>query len=62
MQGNGVDALIVWNANPAYDSVLAKEFAIAAANVKLKVSLNQSLDETSLLCNFLAPDHHYLES
>lgn len=32
------------------------------ANVKLKISLNQSLDETSSVCNYVAPDHHYLES
>lgn len=62
MQSSSVDALIVWNANPVYDSPLAKDFTAAMANVKLKISLNQSLDETSSVCNYVAPDHHYLES
>ncbi len=62
MKSSSVDSLIIWNANPCYDSPLAAEFSAAMANVKNKISLNTLLDESSTLCNYLCPDHHYLES
>jgi Fe-S-cluster-containing dehydrogenase component len=62
MKSSSVDTLIIWNANPCYDSPLASEFAAAIANVKTKISCNTLLDETAILCNYLCPDHHILES
>lgn len=62
MQEGSVDALIVWNANPAYDAAFPIDFTAAMSKVKCKISMNNSLDETSALCNYLAPDNHYLES
>jgi MoCo/4Fe-4S cofactor protein with predicted Tat translocation signal len=59
----GVDAIFFYHCNPAFDLPgLAAEFRQKLAGVKLSVSLNGSLDETSKLCKFVAPDHHILES
>jgi len=72
MAKGDVDAVFFLNANPAYDYYKAKEFTDALAKVKLKVSFsdhggngegNQTIgDETSSLCDVIAPNHHYLES
>lgn len=62
MKTSSVDTLIVWNANPCYDTLFANDFTQAMANVKTKISLNPTMDETSSLCNFICPDHHILES
>ncbi len=62
MSAGSVDAVIFWNANPCYDFPMAKEFAEGLAKVKLKLSLNAILDETTALCTHAAPEHHNLES
>jgi molybdopterin-containing oxidoreductase family iron-sulfur binding subunit len=50
------------DANPAYDYYKTKDFKAALAKVKLRVSFADQNDETALLCNVVAPNHHYLES
>jgi molybdopterin-containing oxidoreductase family iron-sulfur binding subunit len=62
MENKQVGALLVYSANPAYDYFDAERFKNATRNVKLTVSFNEKFDETSALCNFLVPNHHYLES
>ncbi len=62
MQSNQVDVLIVWHANPCFDTPLAKDFSTAMTSVKTRVSFNALMDETASMCTHLAPDHHYLES
>lgn len=72
MAKGDVDAIFFLNANPAYDYYKAKEFTDALAKVKLKVSFSDHGgngegvttlgDETSSLCDVIAPNHHYLES
>ncbi|MDN3580134.1 TAT-variant-translocated molybdopterin oxidoreductase [Mucilaginibacter flavus] len=57
-----VGAVLFLNANPAYDYFKAKEFADALKKVRLKISFSDHADETSLLSNVVAPNHHYLES
>ncbi len=68
----GVDAVFFLNANPVYDYYKAKDVKDALAKVRLKVSfcdrgsngegVSTLGDETSSLCNVIAPNHHYLES
>ncbi|NNC95343.1 MAG: TAT-variant-translocated molybdopterin oxidoreductase, partial [Chitinophagales bacterium] len=53
------DAVIVYDCNPVYNVV---GFEDAFSNVKTKISLSTSPDETSVLCDYICPDHHYLES
>ncbi len=62
MKGGAVDVAIVYGANPAYDLPNADEFKTAFAKVGTRISFAQTIDETTALCGFVAPDHHYLES
>ncbi len=62
LKGGRVDAVIFYGANPVYDSPRGKEIADALPRTKLSVSFSDRSDETSSLCQFIAPDSHYLES
>ncbi|MDB4922335.1 TAT-variant-translocated molybdopterin oxidoreductase [Mucilaginibacter sp.] len=62
MKSGQVDALFFLNANPAYDYYNSKDFTEGLKKVRLKVSFASNTDETSALCNIVAPNHHYLES
>jgi molybdopterin-containing oxidoreductase family iron-sulfur binding subunit len=62
MNEGKVGALLVHDVNPAYDYFDAKKFADGLKKVKLTVSFNEKLDETTQLCKYVIPDHHYLES
>lgn len=64
MKGGKVDALIICaGTNPAYDLPgLAADFAEGLKKVALSVSMELSIDETSSLCNYIAPDRHNLEA
>jgi MoCo/4Fe-4S cofactor protein with predicted Tat translocation signal len=58
-----VDAVFFLNnANPVYDYYNSKELSDALAKVRLKVSFSDHKDETTDLCNVIAPNHYYLES
>ena len=57
-----VGAVLFLNANPAYDYFKAKDFTDALKKVRLKISFSDHDDETALLSNVVAPNHHYLES
>lgn len=63
-QAGRVDAVIFLDCNPVYDyaggAALAE--ALSGNKIGLKVSTADRLDETAVLCDILAPDHHYLES
>jgi len=71
MKAGAVDAVFFLDANPAYDYFNTKEFADALSKVRLKVSFSDHGangegvstigDETSSLCNVIAPNHNYLE-
>jgi MoCo/4Fe-4S cofactor protein with predicted Tat translocation signal len=62
MSSGQVDAVIFMGANPAYGLPNAGDFQNALANVGLKISTARLMDETTQLCDFLAPDHHNLEA
>ena len=62
MKSGSVDLLLVMGANPAYDGPMAGEFSGAMSKVKNKVSTNLTVDETSDMCDILAPNTHFLES
>jgi anaerobic selenocysteine-containing dehydrogenase len=54
--------LLIYGANPAYDYFEADKFKAGLSKVKLTVSFNEKMDETTELCQYLIPTHHYLES
>lgn len=62
MAGNKVGALLIHSANPAYSWYDADKFKSAIKNVKLTVSFSPKKDETALLCKYIVPDNHFLES
>jgi MoCo/4Fe-4S cofactor protein with predicted Tat translocation signal len=62
MDAGQVGALLIQGANPAYNYHDAAKFAGAMKKVKLTVSFNPKMDETTELCMYSIPDHHYLES
>jgi MoCo/4Fe-4S cofactor protein with predicted Tat translocation signal len=53
---------LMGGANPAFDLPNAETFAAAFAKAPLKVSFANIPDETTALCDFVAPAHHGLES
>jgi MoCo/4Fe-4S cofactor protein with predicted Tat translocation signal len=62
MNAGQVGALLIYGANPAYDYFDAEKFKAGLKKLKLSVSFNEKLDETTELCQFAIPNHHYLES
>ncbi|MCS6991902.1 MAG: TAT-variant-translocated molybdopterin oxidoreductase [Chitinophagales bacterium] len=62
LKSGAVHALIFYGANPVYDHPRGVEFAEAIPKVELTLSLNDRIDETTVLCTYHFPDHHYLES
>ena len=56
-----VDAVILYNVNPAYTAPKPEEFKKVFAKASLKISFADRLDESAALCDFVLPDHHPLE-
>jgi MoCo/4Fe-4S cofactor protein with predicted Tat translocation signal len=57
-----IGAVIFLNCNPVYDHPLGDKLSAALKKISLSVSTNYKADETGSLAQFMAPDHHYLES
>lgn len=62
MDSGQVGALFIYGANPAYYYYDTAKFKTALSKVKLSVSFNEKMDETTQLCTYSVPAHHYLES
>jgi molybdopterin-containing oxidoreductase family iron-sulfur binding subunit len=62
MNAGSVGAVIFYNANPAYNHPLLAKVKSGLAKVALKISLADRIDETAALADYIAPDHHMLES
>lgn len=62
MNAGRVGALLIWGANPAYDYFDADGFKQGLSKVGLTISFNEKMDETTELCQYSLPNHHYLES
>jgi molybdopterin-containing oxidoreductase family iron-sulfur binding subunit len=62
MNAGQVGALLMYDVNPAYDFFNAPAFVSGLKKVKLTVSFNSRMDETTELCQFAIPAPHYLES
>jgi len=57
-----IAAVIFYNANPVYNHPQGAALAAALPKVGLSLATNDRADETASLCQFIAPDSHYLES
>lgn len=62
MEAGKVGALLIYGANPAYEYFDGERFKKAIRNVKLTVSFNDRMDETTELCKYVLPAPHFLES
>lgn len=62
MNAGQVGALLIYGANPAYDYADAESFKNGLKKVGLTISFNEKMDETTELCQYVIPNHHYLES
>lgn len=62
MNAGQVGAVLFHNVNPAYDYFDQQKLVSGLKKVKLSVSFNDRMDETTRLCRFAVPDHHWLES
>ncbi|NOZ46734.1 MAG: 4Fe-4S dicluster domain-containing protein [Chlorobi bacterium] len=62
MNEGSIDALLIYNANPVYNSFISSSFITGLEKVPLKISFASTLDETASLCDYVCPDNHYLES
>ncbi len=56
------DAFIFINCNPAYDLPNGKTFGESLKSKKLTVYIGLAPTETAAACQYIAPDHHLLES
>ncbi|CAN5917175.1 TAT-variant-translocated molybdopterin oxidoreductase [soil metagenome] len=62
MNNGGVGAVMFYGVNPLYDHPLASQIREGLGKVPVKISFADRIDETAELCDFICPDHHYLES
>lgn len=62
LNGGSIGAVIFYNANPVYDHPMGAQIAEGLKKVGTKISLSDRVDETAKLCDYIAPDHNYLES
>jgi len=61
MSSGTIGAVLVHGVNPAYTYNDSKKFKDALAKV-VSVSFNGTMDETTELCKYILPSHHWLES
>ena len=62
LTAGNIGALLVYDCNPVYSYMNGKKFGDALAKLPLSVSFNAAMDETTELCKYVIPSHHWLES
>ncbi|NML19865.1 TAT-variant-translocated molybdopterin oxidoreductase [Pseudoflavitalea sp. G-6-1-2] len=62
MEGGKVGALLIAGVNPAYEYFDGEKFKKALNNVKVTISFNEKLDESTKGCKYVLPAPHFLES
>jgi MoCo/4Fe-4S cofactor protein with predicted Tat translocation signal len=62
MNDGKIGTLLIHGVNPVYDYFDAKKFEAGLKKVAVTVSFNDREDETTVLCKYAIPDHHFLES
>lgn len=62
METGVVGAMVFWQTNPIYHAPLQRRLETAIKKVPLKISMSAQQDETALLCDYVLPANHYLES
>jgi len=62
MESGAIGTLMIYGANPAYTWFDAERFKNALKKVPNTISFSEKMDETTALCQWVIPTHHYLES
>ena len=62
MAAGNIGALIVYDCNPVYNYPDSRKFADGILKLPVSISLNSTMDETTELCKYVMPSHHWLES
>lgn len=62
MNSGDISGVIFYNCNPVYDYYAKERFVSGLEKLEFSVSLAYTPDETSVRCDYVCPDHHYLES
>lgn len=62
MKSGSIGALFVVDSDPAYSLPSSMNFGSALGKVATTVSFATKPDETSILCKYVCPTHHFLES
>ncbi|MCW3093006.1 MAG: [Fe-S]-binding protein, partial [Ferruginibacter sp.] len=62
MNAGAVGALLVYATNPVYTYYDSKKFVEGLAKVPVSISFNATMNETTELCKYSIPSHHWLES
>jgi MoCo/4Fe-4S cofactor protein with predicted Tat translocation signal len=61
LNAGNVGALFVYGANPAYSFFAADQFIRGMKKCPFTVSYSEKMDETTELCKYVVPSHHWLE-
>ncbi len=62
MNAGNVGAIFFYNSNPVYNYGDVTRFREGLKKVPFTLSFATARDETTKLCGYVCPDHHYLES
>ena len=62
VNNKNVGAVVFLNCNPVYDHYAVSSLKDNLSNIPLRISTSDRIDETSILCNVIATDSHFLES
>lgn len=60
--GGGIDTLVTYNTNPAFNLPASSGIAEALGSVPFMVSLSSFMDETTAMADVILPVHSFLES
>lgn len=61
LNAGNIGALWVYGANPAYSFFAADKFVAGIKKCPLTISFSEKMDETTELCKYVIPSHHWLE-
>ncbi|MBA2248622.1 MAG: TAT-variant-translocated molybdopterin oxidoreductase [Chitinophagaceae bacterium] len=62
LNAGNIGALLIYGANPAYNYFAADKFISGVKKCPVTISFNERMDETTELCKYILPAHHWLES
>jgi MoCo/4Fe-4S cofactor protein with predicted Tat translocation signal len=57
-----IDGVVFYGVNPVYSMSNGSDISEAISKLDFSVSFSEFMDETASVCQFVCPDHNYLES